>query len=46
MFLEIYFLLANMEEQYGKARHVMDAYDKATSAVLPEEKLEVILKVY
>lgn len=30
-----------MEEKYGSARHIMGVYDKAVSAVLPEQKLEV-----
>lgn len=36
-------MLADMEEKFGKTRHVLAAYDKATSAVLPEEKLEVCI---
>lgn len=37
----IYLLYAKLEEEHGMARHAMAVYERATSAVLPEEMFEV-----
>ncbi|EEB19718.1 XPA-binding protein, putative [Pediculus humanus corporis] len=37
----LYLLYAKLEEEYGMARHAMAVYEKATSAVLPEEMFEL-----
>ena len=39
-------MLADMEEKFGKARNVLAAYEKAISAVLPEEKIHVCISKY
>lgn len=36
-----YLLYAKLEEEHGMARHAMAVYERATSAVLPEEMFEV-----
>lgn len=36
-----YLLYAKLEEEHGLARHAMAVYERATSAVLPEEMFEV-----
>lgn len=37
----LYLLYAKLEEEYGMARHAMAVYEKATTAVLPEEMFEM-----
>ncbi|XP_043463575.1 pre-mRNA-splicing factor syf1 homolog [Leptopilina heterotoma] len=37
----LYLLYAKLEEDYGLARHAMSVYERATDAVLPEEKFEM-----
>ena len=37
---DLYLLYAKLEEDYGLARHAMAVYDRATTAVLPEEQNE------
>lgn len=37
----LYLLYAKLEEEHGLARHAMAVYERATSAVLPEEMFEV-----
>lgn len=37
----IYLLYAKLEEEHGMARHAMAVYERATSAVLPEEMFDV-----
>ncbi|KAF6214821.1 hypothetical protein GE061_009564, partial [Apolygus lucorum] len=37
----LYLLFAKLEEDHGLARHAMAVYERATSAVLPEEMFEV-----
>ncbi|KAJ8679446.1 hypothetical protein QAD02_015233 [Eretmocerus hayati] len=37
----LYLLYAKLEEEYGLARHAMAVYERATSAVLPEERFEM-----
>ncbi|KAL0274475.1 UNVERIFIED_CONTAM: hypothetical protein PYX00_006887 [Menopon gallinae] len=37
----LYLLYAKLEEEYGMARHAMAVYERATSAVLPEEMFEL-----
>lgn len=37
----LYLLYAKLEEEHGLARHAMGVYERATSAVLPEEMFEV-----
>uniref|UniRef100_A0A0A9YW84 Pre-mRNA-splicing factor SYF1 n=1 Tax=Lygus hesperus TaxID=30085 RepID=A0A0A9YW84_LYGHE len=37
----LYLLYAKLEEDHGLARHAMAVYERATSAVLPEEMFEV-----
>ena len=37
----LYLLYAKLEESHGLARHAMAVYDKATTAVKPEEQFEV-----
>ena len=37
----LYLLYAKLEESHGLARHAMAVYDRATSAVLPEEQYDV-----
>ncbi|XP_046745834.1 pre-mRNA-splicing factor syf1 homolog [Diprion similis] len=37
----LYLLYAKLEEEHGLARHAMSVYERATSAVLPEEKFEM-----
>lgn len=34
----IYLLYAKLEEEYGLARHAMAVYERATSAVEPQER--------
>ena len=36
-----YLLYVKLEEQYGLARHAMSVYERATSALPNDEKLEV-----
>ena len=38
---ELYLLYAKLEEEHGLARHAMAVYERATTAVLPEEQYEV-----
>jgi hypothetical protein len=38
----LYLLYAKLEEEHGLARHAMSVYERATNAVLPEEKFDVI----
>ena len=38
---DLYLLYAKLEEEYGLARHAMAVYERATTAVLPEEQFEV-----
>ena len=38
----LYLLYAKLEEEHGLARHAMAVYDRATSAVLPEQQYEVM----
>lgn len=40
-FLALYLLYAKLEEEHGLARHAMAVYERATGAVLPEERFEV-----
>lgn len=40
-FAALYLLYAKLEEEHGLARHAMSVYERATSAVLPEERFEV-----
>lgn len=40
-FLAVYLLYAKLEEEHGLARHAMAVYEKATKAVLPEQRFEV-----
>ena len=40
-FAALYLLYAKLEEDHGLARHAMGVYDRATTAVLPEEQYEV-----
>ena len=35
-------LYAKLEEEHGLARHAMAVYERATTAVLPEEQYEVV----
>lgn len=37
----LYLLYAKLEEEHGMARHAMAVYERATSAVLPEEMFEL-----
>lgn len=37
----LYLLYAKLEEEHGMARHAMAVYERATTAVLPEETFEV-----
>ncbi|EDV28130.1 uncharacterized protein TRIADDRAFT_21689, partial [Trichoplax adhaerens] len=37
----LYLLYAKLEEEYGLARHAMAVYERAASAVLPNEKFEM-----
>uniref|UniRef100_H2YVK1 Suppressor of forked domain-containing protein n=1 Tax=Ciona savignyi TaxID=51511 RepID=H2YVK1_CIOSA len=37
----LYLLYAKLEEDYGLSRHAMAVYERATSAVLPEQKHEL-----
>ncbi|XP_075214335.1 pre-mRNA-splicing factor SYF1 fand isoform X2 [Lycorma delicatula] len=37
----LYLLYAKLEEEHGLARHAMAVYERATSAVLPEEMFEL-----
>lgn len=37
----LYLLYAKLEEEHGLARHAMAVYERATSAVLPEEMFEM-----
>ncbi|KAI4466192.1 pre-mrna splicing factor [Holotrichia oblita] len=37
----LYLLYAKLEEEHGMARHAMAVYERATSAVLPEEMFDV-----
>ena len=37
----LYLLYAKLEEEHGLARHAMSVYERATSAVLPEEQFVV-----
>ena len=39
---ELYLLYAKLEEEHGLARHAMAVYERATTAVLPEEQYEVV----
>lgn len=39
--LALYLLYAKLEEEHGLARHAMAVYERATSAVLPEEMFEL-----
>lgn len=39
-------LYAKLEEEHGLARHAMSVYERATDAVLPEEKFEVITLIF
>lgn len=38
----LYLLYAKLEEEHGLARHAMSVYERATNAVLPEEKFDVL----
>ena len=38
---ELYLLYAKLEEEHGLARHAIAVYERATTAVLPEEQYEV-----
>ena len=40
-FTALYLLYAKLEEEHGSAKHIMSVYERATEAVLPEEKFEV-----
>lgn len=42
LFLAIYLLYAKLEENHGLARRAIKIYERATEAVLPEERYEVI----
>lgn len=46
IFSALYLLYAKLEEEHGLARHAMSVYERATSAVLPEERFEVILLLH
>ena len=35
---DLYLLYAKLEEDHGLSRHAMAVYDRATKAVLPEQK--------
>lgn len=37
----LYLLYAKLEEEHGLARHAMAVYERATEAVLPEERFEI-----
>ncbi|XP_008208020.1 pre-mRNA-splicing factor syf1 homolog [Nasonia vitripennis] len=37
----LYLLYAKLEEEHGLARHAMSVYERATGAVLPEERFEM-----
>ncbi|KAF7997599.1 hypothetical protein HCN44_006170 [Aphidius gifuensis] len=37
----LYLLYAKLEEEHGLSRHAMTVYERATNAVLPEEKFEM-----
>ncbi|XP_012349113.1 pre-mRNA-splicing factor syf1 homolog isoform X2 [Apis florea] len=37
----LYLLYAKLEEEHGLARHAMSVYERATNAVLPEERFEM-----
>ncbi|XP_015589714.1 pre-mRNA-splicing factor SYF1 [Cephus cinctus] len=37
----LYLLYAKLEEDHGLARHAMSVYERATSAVLPEQRFEM-----
>ncbi|CAL1689628.1 unnamed protein product [Lasius platythorax] len=37
----LYLLYAKLEEEHGLARHAMSVYERATNAVLPEEKFDM-----
>lgn len=37
----LYLLYAKLEEEHGLARHAMSVYERATTAVLPEQRFEV-----
>lgn len=38
-------LYAKLEEKHGLARHAMAVYERATEAVLPEEKFDVTIAI-
>lgn len=40
-FIALYLLYAKLEEEHGLARHAMSVYERATNAVLPEERFDV-----
>jgi len=42
LFVALYLLYAKLEEEYGLARHAMSVYERATNAVLLEERFDVI----
>jgi len=42
LFIALYLLYAKLEEEYGLARHAMSVYERATNAVLLEERFDVI----
>ena len=37
----IFLMYASLEEEHGLARNAMGVYDRATAAVMPEDKLEI-----
>lgn len=41
VFLALHLLYARLEEQHGLARRAIRIYERATEAVLPEERFEV-----
>ncbi|KAF3426468.1 hypothetical protein E2986_04597 [Frieseomelitta varia] len=41
----LYLLYAKLEEEHGLARHAMSVYERATDAVLPEERFEKAIEV-
>jgi len=45
-FEDLYLLYAKLEEEHGLSRHAMAVYDRATKAVLPEQKCVVCLHAF
>ena len=42
----LYLLYAKLEEEHGLARHAMSVYERATDAVLPEERFDDKMRLF